>query len=135
TKHAFSRASRPAISPGAARPEFFCNARSSISAGIASKEMPALASSICRARLCDARISGSFPRQMVIAKTSFREPLPLPIGEQFQHGRGGFLDRAARHVELRPTEFGTQFPGVSDFIGHSLTIDVIIVGGIGAHAQ
>jgi hypothetical protein len=29
--------------------------------------MPALPSNICRARLCEARIRGSFPRQMVIA--------------------------------------------------------------------
>jgi hypothetical protein len=82
TQSAFSRASRPR-SRRAPKAGILLHARSSISAGMASKEMPALASSICRARLCEARINGSFPRQMVI-RPSFRKPLPLPVGKQLQ---------------------------------------------------
>src|SRR6202022_734413 len=136
TRRAFSRARSAAMSSGAERPEACWMARSSISAGTASKSMPALASSACRARLCEARISGNFPRQRLIWKAaSFRKPLPLSVGEQFQHGGGGLLDRSPGHVKLRPIEFGAQSPGERDFIGNDLAIDVVVVAGTGAHAQ
>src|SRR5260370_16024143 len=136
TESAFSRARRVAISPGAERLEVCCTARSSISAGTASKSMPALASSICRARLCEASTNGYFPRHRLIPKTvSFRKPLTLPVGEQFKHGGGRLLDRSSRHVELCPIEFCAQSPRERDFIRDCLAIDIIIVSGIGAHAQ
>jgi len=54
------------MSAGAERPEACWMARSSISAGTVSKVRPASASSICRARLCDANINESFPHHSVI---------------------------------------------------------------------
>src|SRR5262245_16465019 len=135
TNSAFSCANNAATSPGLSKPDFCWIARSSISAGTASKATPALASSVCRARLCEARISGSFSRHMVIVSASFRKPLPLAVGEKFQHGGRGLLDRAPRHVKLRPTEPSAELPGVGDFVGHRLAVDILIIGGIGAHAQ
>src|SRR4030095_1537694 len=105
------------------------------SAGMASKAMPALPSSICRARLCEARISGCFPRQMLIAAASFRQPLSLASAEQFQTGRRGSLDRASCHVKLRPAESGAQSPRIGDFIGHLLAINIVVIAGLGAHAE
>src|SRR5882757_10926031 len=106
TISAFSRASSAAISLGTERPEPCCTARSSISAGTASKAMPAFTSSVCRARLCEARINGVFPRQMVMTGKSFQRPVPLPVGVKFHDGRGGLLDRAPGYVEQRPVELG-----------------------------
>jgi hypothetical protein len=40
-----------------------------------------------------------------------------PVGEKFQDGGRGFLDRATRDIELRPVEPGAQSPRKSDFIG------------------
>src|SRR6266436_1655370 len=121
TESAFSRARSAAMSPGAERLEACCTARSSISAATASNSMPALASNACRARLCEASISGYFPRQRLIAKAaSFQQPLPLPIGKQLQHGGCGFLD---------------QSPRERDFIGDGLPIDIVIIAWTGAHAQ
>jgi hypothetical protein len=43
------------------------------------------------------------PKTVSFPKTaSFREPLPLPVGEQFQYRGGGLFDRSSRDVELRP---------------------------------
>src|SRR5713101_6381817 len=132
TESAFSRARSAAMSPGAERPEVCCTARSSISAATASKLKPALASSVCRARLCEARINGYFPRQTLISQAgSFHEPLPLPVGKQLQHGGGSFLDRSPGHVELYPIESGAQSPRKCDFICDRLTIDIIVVAGAG----
>ena len=61
------------------------------------------------------------------ARASFRKPLPLPVGEQFQHRRGGFLDRSPRDVEQRPIELGAQPPRKRDFIGDRLAIDIGVV--------
>src|SRR5207253_884693 len=130
-----SRASSFAISPGAVSPESFCTARSSMPAGTASNGMPAFLSSICRAWLCEARINGSFSSQMLMAPASFRKPLPLPVGEQFQNRGCGFLDRPPRHVELHPAEFGAQTPCIGNFIGDGLAIDIIVIAGLRAHAQ
>src|SRR3954453_12743946 len=124
TDRAFSRASSAAISLGAESPEPCCTARSSISAGTTSNAMPALASSVCRAALCEARINGSFPRQMVMTGKSFQRPIPLPIGVKFHDGRGGLLDRAPRHIEQRPVEFYAQAARERDFIRHRLTVDI-----------
>src|SRR6266849_4449449 len=134
TESAFSRARSAAMSPGAERLEACCTARSSISAAIASKLKPALASSVCRARLCEASINGYFPRQRLIPKAaSFQKPLPLPVGKQLQHGGGRFLDRSPRHVELHPIEFCAQSPRERDFIGDGLAVDIIVVARTGAH--
>src|ERR1700694_205845 len=136
TGRAFSRARRAAMSPGAERLEACCTARSSISVATASKAIPALASIVCRARLCEARINGYFARHRLIAKAVlFRKPLPLPVGEQLQHRRGGFLDRSPRHVELNPIEFCAQSPRERDFIRNSLAIDIIVIAGAGTPAQ
>src|SRR5882672_6290853 len=106
-----------------------------MSAVMASQPRPALASSICRARLCEASIRGFDPRQIVIG-TSFREPLPLAVGVEFQDRGGGFLDRSPRHVKLRPIEFRTEPPRIGDLIGHSLAIDVVFtVARTRAHAE
>src|ERR1700719_972088 len=106
-----------------------------MSAGIASNAMPALASSIFRARLCEARINGSVPRQSVMADTSLRLPLPLPVAIKLQDGGGGFLDRSSCHVELRPVEFGAQPPREGNFVGHGLTIDILLAAWARSHAQ
>src|SRR6185437_14827884 len=98
-------------------------ARSSISAGTASKSSPASVSSIFRARLCEARINAFDPRQSVML---FREPVPLPVGVEFQDRRSGFLDRAPGHVELRPVEFRGEPLGIGDLIGHRLAVDIIL---------
>src|SRR5260370_962060 len=136
TESAFSRASRAAMSPGAERLEACCTARSLISAATASKAMPALASRICRARLCEASINGYFPRHRLIANAvSFEKPLPLPVGKQLQHRGRRFLDRSPRHVELHPIEFCAQSPRERHFIRDRLAIDIIIIAGTGAHAQ
>src|SRR3981081_733939 len=128
TERAFWRASRAAMSPGAERPEACCAARSSMSAAIASKSMPALDNSVCRARLCEASINGNVPRHRLIPKAaSFRKPLPLPVGEQLQHGRGSFLDRSPCHVELCPIEFRAQSPRECDLIRDGLALDVGVV--------
>src|SRR5450631_2109925 len=100
-------------------------ARSSISAAIASKERPALASSICRVRLCEANINGFDPRQSVIGKSSFRKPLPLAVGVELQDRGGGFLDRSPCHVELCPIEFRAEPPRIGNLVGHRLTVDVV----------
>src|SRR5438309_10706 len=103
------------MSPGAERLEACCTARSSISAATASNSMPALASSACRARLCEASINGYFPRQRLIAKAaSFQEPLPLPVGKQLQHRGGRFLDRSPCHVALHPIEPCAESPRERD---------------------
>src|ERR1035438_8292148 len=113
------------MSPGAIRREACCTARSSMSAGTASKAMPALVSSVCRARLFDAKINGNSPRQSLMLKAgSFPQPLPLPVGEQLQDGGRGLLDRSPRHVELRPIELGAQSPRERDFIGDRLAVDI-----------
>src|SRR4051794_1891496 len=109
-------------------------ARSSISAGIASKRMPALPNSICRARLCDARINGSFPRQRVMVQPSLRKPVTLAICIEFQHSGSGFLDRAPRHIQLGPVEFSAKPFCERDLVGYGLAIDVIVVAGRRAHA-
>src|SRR5260370_6737911 len=57
------------------------------------------------------RATDSFPKLI-----SFRQPLALPVGEQFQDGGGGLLDRSPRHVELRPIESRAQSPRERDFI-------------------
>src|SRR5581483_7546812 len=105
--------------------------RSSIPAAVASNVSPALASSIFRARLCDARISAFGPRQSAML---FREPVPLPVGVELQHRGGSLLDRAAGHVELRPIELRGKPLGVGDLIGHRLTIDILLVARAGADA-
>src|ERR1700688_2353445 len=115
------------MSPGAIRREACCTARSSMSAGTASKPLPASASSVCRARLCEARISGNCPRQRLMLKAvSFGQPLPLPVGEQLEDGGRGFFDRAPRHVKLRPIEPGAQSPRKRDLIGNRLAIDIFV---------
>src|SRR2546427_5541164 len=134
TNSAFSRASSKAMLSGAVRPELPCTARSSISAGTASKAMPALASSVCRARLCEARISGCLPRQMVMTGKSFGRPVALPVGIKLHHGRGGFLNRTPRHVQQRPVEFGAQAPCERDLVGYRLLVDIGVVVVV-AHAQ
>ncbi len=88
-------------------------------AGIAEQHLPRAA-----LRRQDQRI---VVRARWSSHASFRKPLPLPIGEQFHDGRRGFLDRAARHVELRPAEFGAQLPRIGHFVGHRLPIDVIVI--------
>src|SRR5213592_2580961 len=136
TESAFSRARSTAMSPGAERLEACCTARSSISAATASNSMPALASSACRARLCEASINGYFPRQRLIPKAaSFQKALPLPVGKQLQHRGGRFLNRSPRHVELYPIEFCAQSPRERDFVGDGLAIDIIVVASAGTHAQ
>src|SRR5262249_60265360 len=100
-------------------------ARSSMSAGTASKARPALPSSICRARLCEARTSGALPRQIVMGENSFGRPRLQPVGVKFHDGGGGFLDRAPGDVELHPIEFSAESPGKSDFVGHGLAIDIV----------
>src|SRR5947207_1094022 len=108
-------------------------ARSSMSAGTASNARPALPSSICRARLCDARISGSLPRQIVMPKDSFGMPRLLPVGIKLHDGGRGFLDRAPGHIELRPVEFRAQPPRIGDFVGHRLAVDIVLIRRPGAH--
>src|SRR5438046_256885 len=44
------------------------------------------------------------------ATASFHQPLPLSVGEEFQNGGRGFLDRSTGDIELRPIEFGAQSP-------------------------
>src|SRR5215475_9133524 len=106
--------------------------RSSISAGMASNSSPALASSIFRARLCDARIKTFGPRQNVML---FRKPVPLPIGVEFQYRRGGLFDRAPGHVELRPVEFRGKALGIGDLVSHRLTIDIVLITRSGPDAE
>src|SRR6266566_9273736 len=112
-------------------------ARSSISAAMASKLRPALASSVCRARLCEASINGFDPRHGVIGKSSFGQPLPLAVGVEFQDRGGGFLDRSPRHVELRPIEFRAEPTRIRDFISHRLAIYIVFaaVARTRPHAQ
>src|SRR5689334_13873925 len=106
--------------------------RSSISAAIASNVTPASASSIFRARLCDARINAFGPRQSVML---FSEPVSLPVGVELQHRGGSLLDRAPSHVELRPIEFRGKPLGKGDLVGHRLTIDILFVARTGADAE
>ena len=44
------------------------------------------------------------------------------------------FDRSPRHIELRPVEFGAQFPGEGDFVGDGLPIDIGVIVAV-AHAQ
>src|SRR5580693_1562137 len=106
-----------------------------MSAGIASNTMPALASSICRARLCEASINGCCPRQSVMADRSLRLPLPLPVAVKLQDGSGSFLDRSSSHIELRPIEFRTQLSRERNFVGHGLTVNIVLVAWTCPHAQ
>src|SRR6188474_1909348 len=105
TAWAFAPASAMAMAAGA-RPRAMSGAstaRSSIGAGIASKEMPAFFNSIIRAGLFEARIS----RAMI--------PSILQLGtgglvEGDDVGRR-FLDRTASHVDDRPAVAFAEFPG------------------------
>src|SRR5690349_15049960 len=132
------------MSPGAESFEICWMPRSSISAGMVSKARPALVSSICRVRLCDASTSGLFPCQIVMFQVScfkchgsgfIREPRALPVGVKLQDRSRRFLDRPPRHVELRPVEFRAQLFCKSDFVGNRLAIDVIFVARGGTDAQ
>ena len=79
TQNAFWRASSSANSPGEVRQTPLYSPVLDFG-GNGLKTNPALANSICRARLCEARISGSSPFQMVIAVVIL-EPLALAVRE------------------------------------------------------
>src|ERR1700742_3828404 len=103
-----------------------------MSAATASNARPALASSILRARLCEARINEVGPRQSVML---FGEPVPLPVSVEFENRCRGFFDRAPGDVELRPIEFRGETLCVSHFVGDRLAIDVILVVRAGTDAE
>ena len=58
---------------------------------------------------------------------SSRHRLPAALGQQLHHRRGGFLDRAARHVDDRPVVLAAELARERDLLGHRLAVDILVV--------
>ena len=125
-----------AISPGAQRPEFFCAARSSMSAGMASNGMPALA----QQRLPRAASRGQ--DQPDLSTPGGHRGRIIPEAGCRCRSVNSFRTAAAvSSIERRVTSSCAQLNlalsrrANADFIGDRLAIDVIVIAGIGTQCS
>ena len=129
-----ARQQRRRPSPASSSPARASTARSSISAGSISTGTPAASSSARRAALFEASTSGSRGKPQRHRAQLVRR-LPAALGQQRHHLGGGFLDRAARHVDDRPVVPAAELARRRDLRRHRLAVDILVGVVLGAQAQ
>ena len=84
-----------------------------------------------RTALFDASTSGAAGKPQGHHATG----LPAALGQQRHHRGRGLLDRAAGDVDQRPIVARAQPARERDFLGHRLTVDVLIVIAVDLEAE